>query len=89
MRPTGRGCSSPEVLTLLEEARMAELSGGAFDPTIAPAVDLWGFVEGGGRGDSPAPIAGVEPPDPESWHGCSPPSTTVAWRSTRPESECG
>lgn len=56
---------TPEVLELLEEAlRLAELSGGAFDPTIAPLVDLWGFVEVDEGGSSPTPIAGVEPPDP-------------------------
>jgi len=37
---------SPEVLFVLQESlRLAELSGGAFDPTVAPVIDLWGFVE--------------------------------------------
>jgi len=34
----------PEMVTVLLEAqRIAELSGGAFDVTIAPVVDAWGF----------------------------------------------
>lgn len=71
---------TPEVLELLEEAvRIAELSGGAFDPTVAPVIDLWGFVEaetdssegahgheapGSSPGSSPTRMAGTEPPDP-------------------------
>lgn len=58
---------TPEVLELLEEAlKLAELSGGAFDPTVAPVVDLWGFieVEEAREGSSPTPMAGVAPPDP-------------------------
>lgn len=67
---------SAEVLALLEEAvRLAELSGGAFDPTVAPVVDLWGFVEEGtypeeeahehhGHGDEARPhgVPAGEPP---------------------------
>jgi len=35
---------SPETLALIEEALyFAEISGGAFDPTIAPLTDAWGF----------------------------------------------
>lgn len=58
---------SGEVMTLLEEALfLAELSGGSFDPTIAPVVDLWGFVEVDHEhgSDSPTPMAGHKPPDP-------------------------
>lgn len=37
---------APEVVDVLQEAlRLAELTGGAFDPTVAPLIDLWGFVE--------------------------------------------
>lgn len=69
---------TPEVLELIEEAvRLAELSGGAFDPTIAPVIDLWGFVEVGAQpeedghehsrapGSAPTRMAGTEPPDPQ------------------------
>lgn len=65
---------SAEVLALLEEAvRLAEVSQGAFDPTVAPLVDLWGFVEaepheheeGRAASDSPTPLVGTAPPDPE------------------------
>lgn len=35
---------SADTLTVIEEAlRVSELSGGAFDPTIGPLVDVWGF----------------------------------------------
>nr|WP_282571925.1 FAD:protein FMN transferase [Roseomonas acroporae] len=37
---------------------IAEATGGAFDPTMAPLVDLWGF--------GPRPAAGEEPPDAAS-----------------------
>lgn len=38
---------SPELFSVLEESlRVAELSGGAFDITLAPVVDLWGFGPG-------------------------------------------
>ena len=37
----------PEVCQVLNEAkRVAEASGGAFDPTVLPLVHLWGFREG-------------------------------------------
>ncbi|MGF1527886.1 MAG: FAD:protein FMN transferase [Candidatus Competibacterales bacterium] len=36
---------------------MAVLTGGAFDVTVAPAVDLWGFGPAGGRGEIPRPQA--------------------------------
>lgn len=35
---------SPETLTVVTEAlRIAELTQGAFDPTVGPLVDVWGF----------------------------------------------
>lgn len=38
---------SPDTLTVIDEALgVARLSGGAFDPTIGPLVDLWGFGPG-------------------------------------------
>ena len=37
----------PEVCQVLDEAkRVAEASGGAFDPTVLPLVRLWGFRQG-------------------------------------------
>ncbi len=39
---------SPDTLAVVEAAlRMSRLSDGAFDPTIGPLVDLWGFGPGG------------------------------------------
>jgi thiamine biosynthesis lipoprotein len=40
---------SPDTLAVVDEAlRVSRLSGGAFDPTIGPLVDLWGFGPGSG-----------------------------------------
>lgn len=37
---------SPDIISMLQTARrVAEASNGAFDPTIGPLIDLWGFVE--------------------------------------------
>lgn len=54
--PAGTWHDLPEDLfTVIEHALLlAEHSGGAFDPTIGPVVDLWGFGPGGGR-SVPAP----------------------------------
>ncbi|EJN06166.1 FAD:protein FMN transferase [Herbaspirillum sp. YR522] len=42
----------PPLLCVLEAAlTMAADSDGAFDPTVGPLVDLWGFGPGPGRGD--------------------------------------
>ncbi len=46
---------SPDTLAVVEEAlRVSRLSDGAFDPTVGPLVDLWGFGPGGGRRDVPS-----------------------------------
>lgn len=46
---------SPETQQVVAEAlRLAVLSGGAFDPTVGPAVDLWGFGTQGDRIEPPA-----------------------------------
>lgn len=38
---------SPDTKTVVDEAlRVSRISGGAFDPTIGPLVDLWGFGPG-------------------------------------------
>lgn len=38
--------TSPELFTCLQFAlKVAEQSGGAFDPTIRPLADLWGFIK--------------------------------------------
>ena len=41
---------STDTLTIVEESRRLNLlTGGAFDPTVGPIVDLWGFGPGGGQ----------------------------------------
>lgn len=57
-----------EVLALIKNAlAWAEETDGAFDPTIAPLIDLWGFVEDkegvGGEGSSPTVMKGQRPPE--------------------------
>lgn len=48
---------SPDTLAVIEEAlRISRLSDGAFDPTIGPLVDLWGF--GPASGDRQVPPHG-------------------------------
>ena len=49
---------SPDTFSVIEQAlRYAELSGGAFDPTIGPLVRLWDIGGDGERIPSPAEIA--------------------------------
>lgn len=46
---------SPDTLAVVEEAlRVSRLSDGAFDPTIGPLVDLWGFGPGSVRKEVPS-----------------------------------
>lgn len=46
----------PEFVTVLATAlEVAERTGGAFDPTIGPLVDLWGFGSGGQGHRTPEP----------------------------------
>ena len=54
--PSASWCRvSADTLAVVEEAlRVSRLSGGAFDPTIGPLVDLWGFGPGGGRRGMPS-----------------------------------
>lgn len=56
-----------ETVAVVQSAlELAKLTDGAFDPTVAPLVDLWGFVEDphslGGAGSSPTVMRGEEPP---------------------------
>ena len=45
---------SPVFLDVFRQARsISELSGGAFDPTVGPLVELWGFGAGGDAGRIP------------------------------------
>ena len=45
---------SPETVEVIREAlAYGEISGGAFDPTIAPLLELWGFQEGDYRVPGP------------------------------------
>lgn len=53
---------SPETVTVLRAAlEYAQLSGGAFDPTVAPLLDLWGFPGGDKRVPEPAEIETLLP----------------------------
>lgn len=46
---------SDDTLTVIEQSRrLHEITGGAFDPTVGPIVDLWGFGPGGGREEVPS-----------------------------------
>ena len=45
---------SSDTLTVIERSRqLHEVTGGAFDPTVGPLVDLWGFGPGGGQDQVP------------------------------------
>jgi FAD:protein FMN transferase len=49
--------ASPEVFALLSRAReFSEISGGAFDITVAPLVRCWGFMKGSGSRPTDAEI---------------------------------
>jgi thiamine biosynthesis lipoprotein len=49
---------SPDFLAVLGAAlEVGERSGGAYDVTVAPLVDLWGFGPGGAVDDPPSPQA--------------------------------
>ncbi|MBE3576479.1 MAG: FAD:protein FMN transferase [Limnochordales bacterium] len=73
---------SPDIISMLQTARqVAEKSGGAFDPTIAPLVDLWGFVEAAGEsgpesdgGQEAASHEGVGKVGPTHIRGHKPPA---------------
>jgi thiamine biosynthesis lipoprotein len=51
--------SSETIAILTKAIRYAELSGGAFDPTIGPLVKLWGIGSEGERIPEPEEIAGA------------------------------
>lgn len=54
-RDTGWVAASPELVAVLTEAnRVSRLSGGAFDVTVGPLVNLWGFGPGGGGDRAPS-----------------------------------
>ena len=47
----------PEILTVVREAiRIAGITGGAFDPTVCPLIDLWGFYDKKNRVPPPQEI---------------------------------
>ena len=78
---------SPVFVDVLEQAAMvSELTGGAFDVTAGPLVELWGF----GAGGDPGPIAGGAPariPDREALDRLLPATDFghLRWRESPPE----
>lgn len=49
---------SPEVFSLVQRAlELSEISGGAFDITVAPLVRCWGFMKGNGARPTDAQVA--------------------------------
>lgn len=49
---------APPLFAVLQEAqRVSELTGGAFDITVAPLLELWGFDASRAGSDAPAPLA--------------------------------
>jgi thiamine biosynthesis lipoprotein len=53
--PDARFAVSPLTATVVAAAlQVAEASGGAFDPTVLPLVEVWGFGAGGARADEPS-----------------------------------
>lgn len=68
---------SPDLVSMLLTARRVhEVSHGAFDPTIAPLVDLWGFVETEETAptEASAPESPLEGMGPTHLRGHRPPS---------------
>lgn len=64
------------LLTVVRAALdMAELSGGAFDPTVGPLVNLWGFGPAGAVTAEPEPAALC--------------AATIGWRGVRIDTERG
>jgi thiamine biosynthesis lipoprotein len=58
---------APEVLDLIETAiYWSKKTEGAFDPTITPLVELWGFIENDESGPNGFNVPGKKPPSPES-----------------------
>lgn len=50
---SSRSVSSDTARVIETALAMAEMTDGAFDPTVGPLVDLWGFGPNGGRADLP------------------------------------
>lgn len=53
--PSWTGVSTDTLSVVDQALRVSRLSGGAFDPTIGPLVDLWGFGPGQGGPRVPSP----------------------------------
>lgn len=73
--PPGAWVPAPDhLLTVLAAAlEIATLSGGAFDPTVGPLVDLWGFGAAGAVAAPPAP-GGLQ-------------AAAIGWRDVRIDGE--
>lgn len=79
---------SPELAGLVREAiRISEMSDGAFDPTVGPLVNLWGF--GPGDDGTHAPRRTPRSPRPRrAWATASCPSGSTRRHCGNPNPRC-
>jgi thiamine biosynthesis lipoprotein len=70
-----------------EALRVSRLSAGAFDPTVAPLLDLWGFGAAGGAGDLPRPATLRATRARVGWRALDVAEGVVALRKRRPDLE--
>lgn len=75
----------PELAAVAAEAlRIAALTGGAFDPTVAPLVHLWGFGPEGRTDKAPSPAAISAARNRVDWRALEVRASPPALRRTRP-----
>ena len=66
-------------------AAISDLSGGAFDVTVGPMVNLWGFGPGGGNGEAPSPQQIAQALERVGYRQLSVRSSPPALRKQRPD----